>query len=432
MKESAYNIWRQRDSAAFVYNGVTGALLRLETGDRAQLDDFLSRGAAADCAPDLLVRLAQGGMIVEDETDEVALLSRRYESARKRSDILGLTVVTSLGCNLDCPYCYQKKHPEILNARVRAGLTALAEDRLANGAKALSVTWFGGEPLVGKKPLYALSEIFLQLTAEAGAQYDADIVTNGYMLDARVAGELKALGVRAAQVTLDGPEDLHDINRPQVGGGGSYRRIVANLTEAADHLPIQVRVNIDTGNADGYARLLEDLAAAGLSRRISVYPAQIVGISMNADAPSASYGKRCFSKTEFSEVELGLMRLTREMGFAAPSLPQPAGAPCTAVRDHELVVGSSGELYKCWYDVGNPAEVIGNIADYTRLNGRVRRWLSYDPFANPDCRGCIALPVCMGGCAAHALDPQSYDDRCGTFRAAHRQQVDAFIDAATA
>ena len=49
-------------------------------------------------------------------------------------------------------------------------------------------------------------------------------------------------------------------------------------------------------------------------------------------------------------------------------------------------MGSEGELYKCWDSVGNKMEVTGTIFDYANPNGRVRRWLDYDPFTNDECR----------------------------------------------
>jgi uncharacterized protein len=100
------------------------------------------------------------------------------------------------------------------------------------------------------------------------------------------------------------------------------------------------------------------------------------------------------------------------------------------VRANELVVGSKGEVYKCWESVGNPQEVIGHIRDYENPNGRLEKWLKYDPLANSECRSCIALPVCMGGCARHAMDVLQYDNRCGTFRHNYRDKVLAFVEAA--
>ena len=92
------------------------------------------------------------------------------------------------------------------------------------------------------------------------------------------------------------------------------------------------------------------------------------------------------------------------------------------------MVGSHGELYKCWNSVGNRNDVIGHIGDYRNLNARLVKWLAYDPFANEECRASIALPVCMGGCAHHAFEKAQYENRCGSFRHVYREQIGEFID----
>jgi uncharacterized protein len=92
-------------------------------------------------------------------------------------------------------------------------------------------------------------------------------------------------------------------------------------------------------------------------------------------------------------------------------------------------VGSEGELYKCWASVGNRGEAIGHIRDHRTTNDRLSKWLGYDPFADTECSNCIALPVCMGGCAHHAMDPQQRANRCGTFRHTYQEQVLAFVAA---
>lgn len=72
---------------------------------------------------------------------------------------------------------------------------------------------------------------------------------------------------------------------------------------------------------------------------------------------------------------------------------------------------------------------MGKIRIHQATNDRLPKWLGYDPFADTECRNCIALPVCMGGCAHHAMDPRQRANRCGTFRHTHREQVLAFVDA---
>ena len=53
------------------------------------------------------------------------------------------------------------------------------------------VTWFGGEPLVGKQPLLALSDAFIERCDGAGIEYSADITTNGYLLDEGTCAQLR-------------------------------------------------------------------------------------------------------------------------------------------------------------------------------------------------------------------------------------------------
>ena len=42
---------------------------------------------------------------------------------------------------------------------------------------------------------------------------------------------------------------------------------------------------------------------------------------------------------------------------------------------------------------------------------------------------CVALPVCMGGCAHHALDTVARDSRCDTFRYNHRERITRLVAA---
>lgn len=43
--------------------------------------------------------------------------------------------------------------------------------------------------------------------------YQADIITNGFYLSRKNAELLASLGVKTAQITLDGPPDIHDTRR---------------------------------------------------------------------------------------------------------------------------------------------------------------------------------------------------------------------------
>jgi uncharacterized protein len=428
MKESRYNMWVERDDAAYVFNGMSGALLRVPKPDQTALQRFLS-GEDNNCSPKLLVQLANGRMLIPDDADEVDMLSKRYKASREDTSHFALTMVTSLGCNFDCPYCFEAKHPSIMDAEVQQAVLDVVDDQLPN-IGSLHVTWFGGEPLVGKKPLLALSDEFIRRCDDAGVEYSADITTNGFLLDEPTCIELRDRRVTHAQVCLDGPPEIHDKMRPLAGGKPSFWGIVNNLRHAVDYIPVTIRMNVDRENFPHAEELLQILADEGFSGKMGVYAGQIVGINDFAPSPSASFSHACFTNPDYAKAEMEFNELVRRYGFGNPSLPRPSGAPCTAVRANELVVGSKGELYKCWDSVGNKLEVIGDIRDYKTTNGRLAKWMKYDPFSDKECRSCPALPVCMGGCAHHGMDLFQHENRCGTFKHTYNEQILNFVELA--
>ncbi len=291
MKESRYNIWTDRADAAYVYNGVSGSLLRVPKDDYAALRRFLAGEADSGCSPKLLVNMASGRMLVPDGSDEVAMLSKRYEGSRHDTSHFALTMVTSLGCNFDCPYCFEAKHPSIMDDEVRQAVLEVLDDQLPR-IRSFHVTWFGGEPLVGKKPLLALSDAFIERCDRAGVDYRADITTNGYLLDEETCIDLRDRRVSHAQVCLDGPPEIHDSMRPRAGGKPSFWGIIKNLHHAINYLPITIRINVDRENFPHTEELLQILADQGLSGKVGIYVGQIVGVADFAPAPSASFSRR--------------------------------------------------------------------------------------------------------------------------------------------
>ncbi len=124
-----------------------------------------------------------------------------------------------------------------MSAEVEAAILQLLDDSLPR-LRDFAVTWYGGEPLVGKRPLLDLSDRFIERCDAHGVRYQASIVTNGYLLDPETCQELADRRVASAQVTLNGPPDTHDRMRPRVGGKPSFWRIVENLTHAVDFLGV--------------------------------------------------------------------------------------------------------------------------------------------------------------------------------------------------
>ncbi len=422
LKLSRYNVWAEIGDRCGVFNGVTGSLTMISGEERRAVEAFVAgHGSGQQVAP-LLEDLVRKRVILDEYHDELGELRQRYDQTRWRSDALAYTVVTSLGCNFDCPYCFEAKHPSRLKQEVADALVGVLNDSLPH-LNTLSVTWMGGEPLLGSEQLFELSDRFIEICDKNCKDYSASIITNGWYLTAKMARALTAARVRSAQVTIDGPPDIHNANRPHNNGGPTFNRIVENVDAAADEIAISVRINVDTNNANRVEELLVLLADAGLAGRVRIGLGKITDAVSNDSAPLATYTRSCLTGPEFASYELAFDRLAESYGFGFPGGPKPVGTPCTAVRAGELVVGSDGEMWKCWDDIGDADQAIGDIFEYRVTNAKLDKWLQYHPADDPICSTCIAMPVCMGGCAHHDFHGQDREARCGSFRHSHVERV---------
>jgi uncharacterized protein len=422
MRRSRYNVVVERGDRTWIHNGLSGRVLAVDREEWSGVLGFLAGDEERMPPVELLRDLTLARMLVADDADELAVLERRYRAGAGDRSAFALTIVTSLGCNFDCPYCFENKPTQLLDEETEGLLLEVLDAQLPT-IERFHVTWYGGEPLLGQDRLDRLSVGFLERTSAAGVRYSASIVTNGYLLTPAVARRLHALKVRHAQVTLDGPAETHDLMRPLRNGKGTFDVVLDNIVASADLLPITIRVNLDASNADEHLRLLDLLAERGLAGRVTVHPGRIVAYPDQAGAPIETYAPRCFTLPEFAEVEREFLSAAYERGLAEPRLPGPVAVPCTAVRANELVVGARGELYKCVDSVGDAREVVGHLRSWQDPNDRVLKWLRYDPFTDEGCRSCIALPTCMGGCAHHQM-VEPGDSKCSTFRLTHRRQVE--------
>lgn len=52
--------------------------------------------------------LAEAGLIVPRDIDEIALLREGFERSKRGRGHATITVLTTLSCNFECPCCFQK------------------------------------------------------------------------------------------------------------------------------------------------------------------------------------------------------------------------------------------------------------------------------------------------------------------------------------
>ena len=70
-----------------------------------------------------------------------------------------------------------------------------------------------------------MSKKFIEICDKYGVRYQANIITNGYLLNKEIVKELEDIHVKHIQVTIDGPKDIHDKRRFLKGKQGTFDKI---------------------------------------------------------------------------------------------------------------------------------------------------------------------------------------------------------------
>ncbi len=378
-----------------------------------------AEAALAGRFPDPEQWLAKGYLVDPEEE------SRRYRAAyldfldaRESSEVQAFFVPT-YGCNFGCSYCYQSGYPREeggCTPEVVEAFYSYLDGELAGRQR--YVTVFGGEPLLpGRQARSAMAALV------AGASrrgLDLAVVTNGYHL-ADYLDLLAGATIREIQVTLDGPESVHDRRRPLKGGGATFRAVQAGIAAALERrFPVNLRVVVDRENIDALPELARNAAAWGwtgnplfktqVGRNYELHSCQArpQKLFSRAELHGALY-QLARSNPEVLEFHRPAFSLSRFL-FDTGELPEPLFDACPGCKT-EWAFDYTGRIYPCTATVGKPGEEVGRFHPAVELQAeRVRLWEERDVTAIEACGGCALQLACGGGCAAVAQNSRGHLD----------------------
>ncbi|EJR26679.1 radical SAM protein [Bacillus cereus] len=151
-------------------------------------------------------------------------------------------------CNFRCVYCYEDFKDGRMSKETIEGIKALLKQRVPE-LKELHLNWFGGEPLVAKDIVLDISSYASDLAKQfSNVSYYGSMTTNAYLLTPKVFSDLISAGVTNYQITLDGPNIIHNQRRLRANGEGSFERIWKHLIymqESSLHFKVTLRIHFD-------------------------------------------------------------------------------------------------------------------------------------------------------------------------------------------
>ena len=407
MRRSAYIEFYEDDRTLYAISLMSLGILAFPRGARRRVESLLDNPGRLKGSEDgrgLRGLLASNGFLVQDDEDEVATLRRRHELSRGTPKAFSAQIAVTLDCNFRCSYCYETRDSITLTRETEDAIVG----RLHRGIpqwKTLSVIWFGGEPLLELDIIRRMSAGILQECDRHGTAYTGHLVTNGYLLDGRVARQLADCSVRVVQITLDGDASTHDVRRVLPGNRPTYERILENIRETHDRFDvIIVRVNIEDQPIEAIMHVIEDLAAAKDHISLRFSQTNVVSHCIHPRGDHADFLRKASALGERALAE----------GFRlSTGAKLPGGCFCPAYASNCLLVDARGDVHRCVADTGRRDRRVG----YLTPDGHVQELetaprYDFDPFRDEDCLSCRVLPLCMGGCPKFPIDDKSATGRC--------------------
>lgn len=367
----------------------------LEGGTVADLLAEVGPGRADDIALFLVAvkRCLEG---VLRETDHSPAVEPRPLTVNFSSLPVLAEVAVTGSCNLECVFCYAGCAGGASGRWQKAVMSGIQVrqviDRIIDDAGVPSLSFTGGEP--------TLRRDLPELVAHAsGRGMRVNLITNGTLVTAELAGALAAAGLASAQVSVEGATAAtHDA---VTGVSGSFKKSL----EGIEHLRV-AGIHVHANTTINRINIVESVKLPGFTARLG-----LKRFSMNLVIPSGSAAVNAGALVSYSEVApvlreiiLASERSGVEFMWYSPTplcifnpVIHGLGNKGCSACDGLLSIDPTGEILPC----SSCDDPVGNmLADGFSASWESRKSWMYrsKSLAHPSCRECDSFAVCHGGC----------------------------------
>lgn len=295
------------------------------------------------------------------------------------------TIFPTEQCNFRCTYCYEDFSIGRMKKETVKSIKELFNKRVPE-LDNLYLSWFGGEPLVAKDIVLDICTHAFELASKHNVHYVSSMTTNGYNLTPKNFNALTDVGVLKYQISLDGPENIHNKTRLRADGKGTFNRIWENLLNIRDSKKpanIVLRLHLDLENVEHIEPLIEDVKKEFIhDKRFGVFFKTIEKLGGKNDE-----GLNIIPKKERSRI---LSSLEKKL-YGKPKKQNDEPYICYASKPNSLIIRSDGQIGKCTVALNDPRNNIGRLDS----NGNIE--INHELLA-PWLRGLSSLDISTLSC----------------------------------
>ncbi|MBN1947989.1 MAG: SPASM domain-containing protein [Bradymonadales bacterium] len=327
---------------------------------------------------------------------------------KKGFDLQCLLLMVTNACNFACSYCHgdhEKLPPRPMNEQTARRAVDLLLER-SGSAPALSIYFFGGEPLLNFDLVKSTVAYARGRAIEQDKKVSFGMTTNGYLLDPEKAAFLHENGF-SPLFSMDGPPEVQNACRRLRSGGDTFDRVFANVKHYLElGGPCSARATITPACMDLVA-LTEFFYDAGF-RGVSLEPVTSPGTTpdprfqLDLDLLTRSYSELAERTLERIVAGKGrynlfvtiLERIDKGNGHFKPCF----------VGEENWTITAEGDIYPCYRFIGKPGYRMGSVFDGVNLKISRRFEKQNTIFSSRQCHACWARYICGGQCPADRLE----------------------------
>lgn len=344
---------------------------------------------------------------------------RSYLSALNKPSINILYLLLTDTCNLMCKYCYflanmEDHHRYSLMStdvakRALDMFTRSVKKSVYDGYKDQQIVIYGGEPTLNKKTLMFTLDYIVQIkkNKKLPDSVGVTINTNGIKLDNDIIESAKKAGATIA-ISIDGPEHIHDKLRVYPDGKPTLADVIEKY-KLAQSMGAKTGLccTVDDHNLGRLTSVLDwlsdELDVKGMGFNILLENKKSLSLTEYDEYSQATAKEliECFKLARSKGIyEDRVMRRVRNFVEKTPVYSDCGGCGL------QMVVAPDGDIGVCQAFCGTKEYFVS--ADLNEFEPDQhefwKEWRKRSPLNMEQCKDCLALGNCGGGCPYSAYE----------------------------
>lgn len=395
-----YFVLTELNEGIVLYNSLNGSLLYIDEQNYIDIVKtiYTTKEITTEIfeQPELFNRLYESQFIIDNCINETELANLIFLEKYKANTTLKLLLYVTNDCNFSCVYCPQVHTKLYMTRETMDNVVFATEDLIkANNYESISISWFGGEPLLNLDIIEYGMTAFMKIASEYNLKLYSGITTNGYLLNNKTIRKLFDCKVLDYQITLDGKEENHNKNRMLKNNNGTWKIIWSNLKEMQkfdNNFNVIIRINTNIDNLEDVSTLV-NMVDDTFDKRFSTKIQPIVNMG------NYNLKTNYCSPTESQIIQLSLYDYMSNQNKQDKTLDlsiEPFGLMCNCSDPNYFVIKEDGKVCKCELKVDDVKNIYGTIKNGKFEIDSLKLTPYIVPRYNTECTECRLYPLCFG------------------------------------